>query len=93
MSIRASNRRRLPAEFGYRCGASKLGIDPYEYRAQIEAGQKWCSFHKTWEPRESFGPHPYTRSGLDSQCVEGSRTRSREYRRRKRAELRERREA
>ena len=76
-------------EARYRMGASRLGIDPSEYRAKIEAGLRWCSFHKSWEPAETFVRRTDRSSGYDAQCVEASRSRSRENMR----ALRERRKA
>lgn len=72
-------------ETRYRMGAIRLGIDPSEYRAHREAGERWCSGCHVWEPVANFGPHARMRDGIDSQCRQSSRDRSREYQRQKRA--------
>jgi len=64
-------------------GATRLGIDPSEYRAKREAGLRWCTGHKRWEPSADFVSHPGKRDGIGGQCVESNRAISREYQRRK----------
>lgn len=67
-------------------GASRLGIDPSDYRAQREAGNRWCSGHHAWEPADRFGPHARMRDGIDTRCRDIARERAREYQRQRRAQ-------
>lgn len=71
------------AESRMRQAATKLGIPYAAYRANVEAGLKWCSRCKRWQARDEFGPHK--RYGLDTSCLESSRAAAREWQRRKRA--------
>ena len=55
--------------------ATKLGISVEQYRANVKAGQKWCSGHKAWH---ALATTPWTRdknkrSGLAGSCAEWGR--------------------
>ena len=51
-----------------RQGATLLGLDFEAYRQQIQAGNKWCSGHKRFEPRSGFGRHIRRPDGLNTIC-------------------------
>jgi hypothetical protein len=64
---------------GPRIAAGRLKISPEEYRAHREAGEKWCSVHKSWEPIERFGKHKSAADGLANRCREANRALVRVY--------------
>lgn len=72
----------MTPEARMRIGAGKLGIPFEEYREKVELNLKWCSRCRIWQPRSEFGPHK--RLGLDTVCLESSRTAAREWQRRNR---------
>ena len=75
-----------PRETSILLGASRLGIDPYEYARNLDAGLRWCSYRgHGWTPAEQFGPHMGRASGLDSVCLDCGRTAARLRMRAKRA--------
>lgn len=82
-------RSNTPEETAVRMGAIALGIDPHEYRQQIDAGLKWCSDCKRWQPRSEFGPHRGRRDGLNTACAVSIRGRARVTMARLRAERRQ----
>lgn len=77
--------RRHSEESCYLMGANRLGIDPVEYAEKRQAGLRWCSGCREWQPVETFGPHSRMRDGIDSQCREASREYARTNMRMKRA--------
>lgn len=84
--VASLEKRGKRADIGrYRQGATRLGISLDEYVRKVKSGLKWCSGHGRWCARSAFGPHARYADGLDSQCREISRARSREYQRQKRA--------
>lgn len=54
----------------HRAAARRLGITPEEYEAHVAAGEKWCSYHKRWEPLRAFGLDANTASGIAYRCLE-----------------------
>jgi hypothetical protein len=65
-------RARRAALHAYRVGAHRLGISVDEYRQHREAGERWCSAHKRWEPADLFGARQRV-------CIDGNRERVRRY--------------
>lgn len=74
-----SGRRPWSDEARWRKGARMLGISFEAYRDQVQAGNKWCSRCRTWQPIGEFGPHK--RLGIDTVCMESSRKAAREWQR------------
>lgn len=64
---------------GTRVGAQRLNISYEVYQAHREAGERWCSAHKTWEPAERFGKNRQTSDGIATRCREGNREMVRIY--------------
>lgn len=62
-----------PDAVRYRIGATKLRIDPSEYRQQREAGQRWCAHDKRWEAADRFGPNRTRAGGVAGSCRESLR--------------------
>ena len=71
---------------GEASAAARLGITPDIYRRLRENGYRWCSWHRSFEPEDSFSAASLR--GSRSYCAVAdrvlSRERSRAYRRRKR---------
>jgi hypothetical protein len=71
-----AGRQRAVADELSRClmGASRLGINPAEYIEQVDAGNRWCTWHKAWEWGERFPFLPATatrRARRSPLCREG----------------------
>ena len=49
-------------------GATRLGITFEEYMLHFDAGERWCSGHKTWEDKSIFPPRTNTATGVDGYC-------------------------
>lgn len=69
-------------EYRMQRGAGRLGIPLEEYRRQVEAGLKWCTGCKVWQPRDQFGPSKSLLAGLMPECRESINARARENMRR-----------
>lgn len=74
VTVAPENRR---AEQRWRQGATRLGIPYADYRAQILAGNRWCSGDGAWEPVGRFPPRADRRGGLDTACQDSLRRYSR----------------
>lgn len=61
------------SEGGVKGAARRLGIDPAEYLANVEAGLKWCSGHKAWHPRTHFAIDRSRGDGLKTTCSDTGR--------------------
>ena len=77
-----------PLEFGWKIGASRLGISLEAYREHILAGERWCTRDRCWEPADRFIANPARSGGVSGECLESNRRASREYQLRKWARLR-----
>ena len=62
--------------------ATRLGIPYDDYRAQVAAGNKWCSACQTWHPLSAFGRRWDRGDGRNYVCLESDRVRARESMRR-----------
>jgi hypothetical protein len=51
--------------------AAIIGADPDVYRANIEAGGKWCTAHAEWHPVSEFGRDKSRGDGLAATCRNG----------------------
>lgn len=56
-------RRGRSMETRMEIGATKLGISADEYRAHVEAGEKWCGGHREWHARDAFFPGEQQKMG------------------------------
>lgn len=83
-ALTPTGKQRWSDESRWRFGARKIGVTFEAYAAQVQAGNKWCSYHQRWEPVGLFGPHK--RWGLDTRCIEASREAAREWQRAHRKE-------
>lgn len=54
-------------------GAWRLGISREEYQAHVNAGERWCTACRCWQPVEAFGRNRARVGGLAVACREGSR--------------------
>ena len=70
---------RTLTEHGIRTAAFKIGIPEAAYRAALDRGLKWCSGHKAFCLRETFGPHWRRADRLSTRCREADREQSRAY--------------
>lgn len=78
----AAPRVRLSSsERSLRTSAGRLHISPDAYRERLAAGNRWCFFHKTWEPGENFGRDARLRDGVAGQCRDAVNERARRLRR------------
>lgn len=61
---------RSPLSLAHRIaiGATMLAISEVEYRRRVEAGERHCSGHKDWHPRDAFGKRRTAPDGLDYVC-------------------------
>ena len=73
----ASGRKPQSDESRWRIGARRLGTTFEAYRDHVQAGEKWCSRCKRWQPLGEFGPHKSR--GTDTSCIESSRAAAREW--------------
>jgi len=64
------NQPKRSPEAGYKRGATALGISVDEYRRHREDGERWCSFHKRWEPLEAFATRNERSGGLRGYCYD-----------------------
>lgn len=66
-SQQPSRRRRVDRTTS---AATRLGITEAAYRAQLDAGLKWCSGCRDWHPRstEVFARERSRRDGLSGSC-------------------------
>lgn len=48
--------------------ATKLGMSFGDYMAHFDAGERWCSWHATWEDKAIFTPRPDRSTGVESHC-------------------------
>ena len=78
MSERREGRAWTPPDRGIAISAGLLGVPLAEYRARVEAGERWCWGHKAWEPRDAFGVRFMNRDGLNTICRELDRAKARE---------------
>lgn len=58
---------------GCTIGAARLGISLNEYTARREAGERWCSGHKRWEPESGFIRCAWKTGGVGGRCIESHR--------------------
>lgn len=63
-AARASRRRSVEA-----IAAGRTGLSVTAYRARVAAGEKWCSGHRCWHPRDRFGRDVSRVSGLAASCI------------------------
>lgn len=56
-------------EGAMKLAASRRGMTVGEYRAKLEAGEKWCTKGKHWALRSGFGVDTYRADGLASECL------------------------
>ena len=75
-------------EFGWKIGATRLGITVEAYRDHRLAGERWCTIDQQWESEDRFIANPARPGGVSGECFESNRRASREYQRRKWARLR-----
>lgn len=61
-----------PLSFSTRIGAARLGVSPYVYQELRDAGKRWCSVHKAWEPSEGFGFNSQSSDGIARVCRKGN---------------------
>lgn len=73
------------SEQGIARGAGRLRMTPDAYRAHIDAGERWCSFHKDWHPQEAFNICTTKTDGVQNFCRDGNRVYQRQWNSRKRA--------
>ncbi len=65
----AAPKKRRSLEERMAHGARQLGITLDEYRQHVEAGEKWCSGHQSWESRQGFGRCRTRPDGLATSCL------------------------
>lgn len=63
----------LTKEGAIKIAAKKLGITPQAYQARLDAGEKWCSKGKHWQPVSHFNKDSTRGDGLASLCITHSR--------------------
>lgn len=68
--------------------ATRLGITLEAYLAHAEAGEKWCSAHRRWEPAtpENFAKRTKSPDGMGSSCREAARESARASKERQRVQ-------
>lgn len=77
---RTSEEKRVNSiRLGFQVGAQKIGITPEEYEAHRLQGERWCSFHRAWEPETTFVRNAGSSSGFSSICRLGNREKTRHY--------------
>ena len=65
--------------------ARRLGIEPDAYRAHVDRGEQWCSFHRAWHPGAAFGSNMARSTGAQPDCLAAMREIRRERSERRRA--------
>jgi hypothetical protein len=73
------------SEQGIARGAGRLCISPAAYRAHIADDERWCTWHRGWEPITAFNPSRMKRGGVQNNCRDGNREYQREWQRSRRA--------
>lgn len=60
-------------------GAGRLGIPVEEYAAHALAGERWCTYHQAWHPKDEFSASTTKPIGAQNHCRVGHREYMRGY--------------
>lgn len=67
---------RPPTVKAMQQGATMLGLTLAEYRAHVEAAEKWCCACRVWHPVAEMAARTASATGLDNVCKRVSNQRA-----------------